>query len=418
MADKLPLETFDQVFLFLSAADICRVRLVCKTFAQLSSRYLCPNVYTALTPASLAKLRSLSQCENVAVNVRSWEYCPLTGKQPKMSYDEYQEILNYNPYELPWESYLKYDALVRGQIAVLEAGYDYDTCLHALPRFPRLRHITLNFDHRDDDDMSPWVYERAGPQHLDTLLRVLNQAGQEIRLRTLVVRDLDWHFFDRDDSALGNLLAPLANIKNLCFDINDSYVATLDDSSGDDFRACRQLMRTGVLRKCLPALKVLDALEIGFQYWDSEPDELVRSCPLLQIIPPSFTWEYLKSLSLCHIDCDRHQMMRVLVRHRQTLRSLCLRNVYLRDTCWIFFLRDIQKQIYLTKACICGFLEGCHEDSEVYQNPQIWYFPSGDTLGSAVNLYILEGGKHCIDPTICPLSVENCIECLKLMRTR
>ncbi|KAK1763330.1 hypothetical protein QBC33DRAFT_549930 [Phialemonium atrogriseum] len=206
MVDKFPLETFDQVFSFLSTADICRVRLVCKTFAQLGSRYLCPNVYTDLTPASLAKLRSLSQCENVAVNVRSWEYWPLTGKQPKMSYAEYREILDYNPYESLWESYLKYGALVRGQVAILEAGYDYDTCLHALPRFPRLRHITLNFGHRDDDYISPWAFERARPQHLDTLLRVLNQAGQEIRLRTLVVRDLDWHFFDRDDSALARRL--------------------------------------------------------------------------------------------------------------------------------------------------------------------------------------------------------------------
>ncbi|OTA95216.1 hypothetical protein M434DRAFT_220414 [Hypoxylon sp. CO27-5] len=416
--NKFPTETLSSICSFLSKTDMQRFRLVCRRFSEVGAEYVRSSMSIFMIKKDLSKLYSFSTNTRLARGLRELEYTTVTMLPPS-------ELHRRIP-----ARYRQYKSLAQEQDDILTTHYDYMCFLSTFPRFPRLREITLYMDHRwwyHLDDLSKKYKDcrgrfpigtlltaRAGSHHLQMLFSVL--AETRLKINFLTINGLDWHFFDQNDTKLKALFQPLVNLKYLDLKFDNNYIPDLNgesesesvienDNAVQDYNSCRELMSTGVLGRCLQTLPNLDTLKLSFKEFWCYDSRNFRGAPLNAIVPPGFTWTYLNTLELMCIDCERQDLMKLLLRHKETLRELCLVEIVLRNTSWIILLDDIRRELYLTFAYIKGPIRGHFESHEEGHGAQNWVLRHN--LLDLVPPYIIAGGEMYPELQTCPLSAAN-----------
>ncbi|OTA99705.1 hypothetical protein M426DRAFT_324891 [Hypoxylon sp. CI-4A] len=438
----LPEELLSRICFFLHKNDVKKFRLASKRFSAVGAEFLRANMFVRTTNQHFEKLVKFSETP-LASGLRSLEFVPVISRVPDLQLQEFDDLGNPAYTIDPDDTFREYVALAREQAGILEANGTYNCFVNTLPRFPRLREIIVHFEggwfHPDPRRYLPfnqlypgafrymiltekapeisysWPSEEIYPdyhpvlissesQPLTLLLDILSDAGAKIE--SLMLNDIDWHFFNRDDAALRALFEPVADLKHLSLTVDDYFHnvrATNREERGPrgTFNSCHPLMRTGVLRRCLPTLTKLRTLKIGFNI-NLDPDNLLSTTPLNQIIQPGFTWTYLRELKLTNIKCERQELMDLLLRHKETLQELALEDILLLSTSWIILLPQIRTELYLTKARLSKYFIGRYEDDRVVHSFWLYNNPMSD----AVNAYLEKGGATVPDMES-PFSAKN-----------
>ncbi len=168
-----------------------------------------------------------------------------------------------------------------------------------------------------------------GARPLEALLSANADAGCDIR--SFRAGSLNWRFFKRGVGDLARLFRPLAGLTRIELNIN---VDPADERVHESHSAsrCRRVLSRGALRGILKSLPQLQSLCVELVSWDGE--DLDRGAALRDLVEPGFRWPALRELVIGGVDCDRHELMDLLELHSDTLRSLCLRSVYLKSTSW------------------------------------------------------------------------------------
>ncbi|KAI1452171.1 hypothetical protein F4805DRAFT_45674 [Annulohypoxylon moriforme] len=397
--DKLSQETLSHICSFLEKKTLRRFRLVCKRFSDVGAPYICTELWIKMTYNDLQRLFNFSRQSCLAQGLRSLHYAPIGLKCPRNR----DEINVPRHRGIDWLCNDEMSTLKKNQdeqYEIMERSSDFMCLFYTLTKFPRLRHIFWYFGKENKDHVDPDTH--AGTRHLDVLFGVIKETGADIKGLTL--QNLDWHYFyDLDNDDLKTLFEPVAKLEWLDITLdNRGSLGNLDIQYEYVFYHTR--MENGTLRKCLQTLAKLHTLKVSFTSlsgdWDAE------NTPLNQIVPSDFTWTYLKTLRLAHVTSDRQELMEFLLRHKETLRSLCLRNVTLHNTSWIPLLAEFREKLYLTAPCVCGALTSFSENGEWFQ---FWDLGTENKdLFPQVNKYITRNGE--VSPDMeCPLTEENTI---------
>ncbi|KAI0381460.1 hypothetical protein F5Y04DRAFT_289015 [Hypomontagnella monticulosa] len=433
--DRLASELVHRIFTFLPVEDIGNFRLVCKGFSEIGIEYVCSNTqFTFMTNEDLEKLVKLSKQTDIARGVKSLSYAPVTLR-PGLSDDQYYDlhvmfVWSYN------DLYSIYKPISDEQAEILKRKFDYACLLSALPRFPRLKHMSLYFDGISRQHFecisTPgrrirrafehlFAVKHCGRDHLRTLLQVLSET--KVNLESLTIRGADPYFFDWEEIRTGAPFEPISRLKRL--DISfDADLWTASDATNGRIMALQHL-ESGVAVKYLQALPELQTLRVEFyDYWSAyaymrRPEQWLP-IPLNALATHDSVWANLRTLRLEHVKCDRQDIWDLLLRHKGTLREVCLKNMNLQSTSWVPLLDSIRKELYLTKPCICGDICGTSEvrsvndgdngeennEEEVEMEKERWILKRYNGLFELVNSYIMRGGEA--EPKLkeCPLPLK------------
>lgn len=168
-----------------------------------------------------------------------------------------------------------------------------------------------------------------GARPLEALMSA--NAAAPCDIRSFRAGSLNWRFFRRGASDLARLFRPLAHLTRIELNIN---VDPADERvrESDSAARCRRVLARGVLREIFRSMPQLQSLCVELVSWDGE--DLDRGARLRDLVEPGFRWPALRELVLGGVDCDRQELMRVLELHKDTLRHLCLRSIYLKTTSW------------------------------------------------------------------------------------
>ncbi|KAI0405535.1 hypothetical protein F4802DRAFT_174009 [Xylaria palmicola] len=391
--DGIPPEILYLIFSHLYPGDMPDIRLVNRTFANVGAAYMLPTVSFSLCKAGLDRLEAISLHPIFSKHVLSLTYyadifdAPLAtwrdfvrAHKNNMRWNGKLRRLNLTPSQLMAE-YRAYCDAFDQQDRLVEANADMELLKRVLPRFPNLDELTMSAgDHFDDSrfwrpserpfadflkmDFRGDAYPE-GKRPLDVLL--LANAHAPRPLLSFRAGALHWRFFKRSERALARMFSPLVNLTSIELSIN---VFPADDriEEGDSLRHCQRALAKGRLRKILKSMPKLECLFIEILNLDSD-DEL-RGASLGDIIEPGFRWPNLKWLFLGGISGERTEFMNFFMQHKDTLETLCLRDITLPSTSWLKFLPDIRNNLCLEEACICGDIFGTPEDED--EGPEPW----------------------------------------------
>lgn len=441
--DKIPPEIIYVVCSLLNVDDILNFRLVNKLFSDVGAAYMLPEVTFYMHQDELDRLEAISLHPVFSKHVSSLTYFAETVDSPKVTWREFLRDhkrktrwnnrvrkLNLTPSQLIAE-YKRYCDAVDEQEKLLETKEDLDLLKKVLPRFPKLEALTMSAgnlfyegryrtqrekpfaDFLWNDYMSDIHPE--GKRPLQALL--MANAHAPCALTTLRAGTLHWRFFKRSERELTRMFRPLTNLTSIELSIT---VDPADERihEGNSLRKCQRVLAKGSIRNILKSMPKLQCLCI--EILNLECDEQEKGAWLRDIIEPGFHWSNLKELVLGGIVANRMELMNVLVRHKDTLRRLCLRDVALASTSWRKFLPDIRNRLRLEEACICGDIHGEREDEDdvadmfshpVYQPGLEYWDLSVPEVGShemrqSINMYCRQGGERYPDelPLVRPVN--------------
>ncbi|KAI1114669.1 hypothetical protein F5Y14DRAFT_413287 [Nemania sp. NC0429] len=413
--DKIPPEIIYVVCSLLNVDDILNFRLVNRLFSDIGAAYMLPEVTFYMHQDELDRLEAISLHPIFSKHVNSLTYFAETVDAPKVTWREFLRDhkrktrwnnrvrkLNLTPSQLIAE-YKRYCDAVDEQEKLLATEKDLDLLKEVLPRFARLEALTMSAgnlfyegryrtqrkkpfaDFLWNDYMSDIHPE--GKRALQALLTA--NAHSPCALTTLRAGTLHWRFFKRNERELTRMFRPLANLTSIELSIT---VDPADERihEGNSLRKCQRVLARGGIRNILKSMPKLQCLCI--EILNLECDEQEKGAWLRDIIEPGFQWPNLKELVLGGIVANRMELMNVLVRHKDTLRRLCLRDVALASTSWRKLLPDIRNRLRLEEACICGDIHGEREDDDDVED--LWSHPMYQLGLEYWDLSVPEVGSH------------------------
>ncbi|KAI0118420.1 hypothetical protein GGR51DRAFT_499494 [Nemania sp. FL0031] len=385
--DRIPAEIGYVVCSLLEIDDVLNFRLVNKLFADIGAAYMLPDVTFYMHQEELDRLEAISLHPILSKQVVSLTYYAEVLASPKVTWYEFLRnhkrnvrwngILRETPHQLIGE-YKKYSDAIDNQEEFTAEERDLKLLKEILPRFPKLKTIRMSPGRWLDDEefrvrrKNPFsellkrsyladIYPEGKHQFYALLMA---NAHSPCALTNLRAGPLHWSFFKRSERELFAMFKPLVNLTSIGFAI---AVTAAGDLSPEDssFRRCKRLLAKGSVRKILKSLPQLQSLYIEVE--DIEPDVDGKGAWLKDVIEPGFRWAKLKQLTIGGIATNRMELADALMLHKDTLRTLCLRDVTLGSTSWRKFLPVLRKQLHLEEACICGDI--CGELEEDPQDP-------------------------------------------------
>lgn len=358
-------------------------------------------------------------------------------------------------------SYQTYKRVHRAQCQMLEKAEDFAVLKEVIPLFPNLEDLLVSSDRgfREGPEFgkkSPFTdlfchahseLKPEGARQLTSVLEALAVAGapDTIRLRSLRAGSLHYHFFlqPRFDAArIGHMLRHLTRFE-LMIDTDPELSLDLEELLGpgnvpeedeDDMNLpwgsleavrCRRAMRKGCVRGLLACMPNLETLSIVFIYQDESDngvDPPIYQASLSDLIPAGARWPNLEYLQLEIVETERAELMAFLLRHKESLLELHLKDVRFVSSSWLRFLPQLKEELGTTlmqDVLISGVVYGQAEDAdEVNDTPhpmmmagdQEWNlgdpdFEDGageDCLANQITDYLLKE-----DCTMCPLTKRN-----------
>ncbi len=381
--NNIPPELLYVVCSLLNVDDILNFRLVNKLFADVGAAHMLPEVTFYMHRGDFDRLEAISLHPVFSKHVSSLTYFAET-LDPKVTWREFEQghkrrmrwngrlrKLNLTSAQLMAE-YKKYSDAVGAQDKLMEGEKDVDLLKEVLPRFPRLKALTMSAGHvfyegcyqtRRNKPFSEFLEKGymgsahpEGKRPLDALLRA--NAHSPCALTSLRAGMVHWRFFKRSERELARIFKPLANLTTLSLSVS---VDPADERihEGNSLRKCQRVLAKGAIRNILQHMPQLESLYVEIQSLEYSYTE--KGAQLSDVIEPGFHWPNLKELFLGGIVSDRTEIMNVLLLHKDRLRKLCLRDVILASTSWRKLLPDIRKNLCLEVACICGDIYGMTE---------------------------------------------------------
>ncbi|EMR72408.1 hypothetical protein UCREL1_545 [Eutypa lata UCREL1] len=354
---------------FLRVDDVLSFRLVGRSFADIGAAYMLPEVTFYMHDEELRRLREISLHPVFSRHVCSLTYFAHALDSPKVTF---REFVRDHRRELRWNrrlrrrnlstpqlmvEYRKYEEAADRQAAIMTAQTDIDVLKEFYEgriRKKRPKPLDNIMRGRNLYSLNP-----EGARPLEALMSANAEAQCDIR--SFRAGSLNWRFFRHRAADLARLFRPLAHLTRIELNIN---VDPADERAreSDSAARCRRVLGRGVLREILRSMPALQSLCVELVSWDG--DDLDRGAALRDVVEPGFRWPQLRELVIGGVDCERQDIMDVLELHKDTLRHLCLRSIYLKTTSWKKLLPDIRKKLYLTDACICGDLYGHPEEDD------------------------------------------------------
>jgi hypothetical protein len=383
--DTLSPEILHIVCAFLDVRTILNFRLVSKAFADIGGPYLLPQVSFYMHRDEFARLRAIAGHPTISKGVRSLTYFAEVMDKEIVSMQEFVNdyyrdraddlrAASYRQLSKPLtiqelkNAYRQYEATMKAQQQIIDNQDDINCLKEVIPKFTSLREATMSagqefYEGRAEDirespfRKSPrWPghdLDPEGQRHLNALLTAL--ISSDCRLESLRAGILGWKFFKHFTAVPPTLAHTLRNLRNI-----EIIIDADPNENMQSILRCRRVMEGGILRKLIRTMHQLRSLKV--MLWPAEFTDEAWPAKLDDVITPGYKWPHLKDLALGGMDTTRHDLMKVLETHKETLRSLCLRDAHLGDTSWWKFLPEIRERLQLEDACICGDITGTRED--------------------------------------------------------
>ncbi|KAK8136967.1 hypothetical protein PG984_004907 [Apiospora sp. TS-2023a] len=421
--DSLPPEILHLIASLLSIDDACNLRLVNQAWAVIAGAYILPEVTFQYHEKDLARLRSIAAHPVLARHVKSLGYIVKRYETTPVSYAEFVSNVKSNqmakklmpdgfahlPPIVPSADFPQHYELYKQTVAaqnVLEESQADAFCLQlVLPKLTNLQQITMscgnqyyqgftkNYD-RCNDGCIRLPHFEGDPRGVDTLEVLLNAvASHELTVPELRAGMFHWRFFEKSPEEVSRLFKPFKEATyidlSLCIEMDDNF----NDVTGD-MENCRACLQSGVVSDLLQSMNRLEY--IAFSIFP--PGDDTRAVSLSHIITPGHQWSSLTTVDLDSVDCERSELWSFLLLHKDTLRSLCLKEILLTKGSWKKLLPDIRKFLFIEDPCICGTLQGYAENADGSPGaPEEYDLNTPDVapcdMRSSINRYISRGGE-------------------------
>ncbi|ORY57832.1 uncharacterized protein BCR38DRAFT_353927 [Pseudomassariella vexata] len=390
--DQLTPEIIHVVCSFLEIKDLRNFRLTCRAYGDIAACHALREVVFYLHYEDFKALEAISRHPIVSKNVNSLVYVAHALPTPMLSFDEfvadyYSEREDHQAYmdlhsllrnrpSPPLKtrqlraSYRKYKETMEHQIRIIENREDYHCLRDVISRLPALQEIMISSDNWEREAATyktpfdgcmqrPYVELRPeGCRQLVTVLEAVASAGTQ--LRKLAAGSLDWRFFRDECDLVKRSWASLANLTVVEFYI-DTAIDDDMETAGVEVPECRDVLRTGVLRKFLTSLKHLKGIYVKFTYHSEDHGYAAR---VGDIIENGHYWPQLSSIGLGNVEGERQDLEHIFDLHKPTLKHVCLEDFCLRNTSWKYLLPNMRQILQLETVCICGAIQGCDEHSD------------------------------------------------------
>ncbi|RYP58031.1 hypothetical protein DL769_009145 [Monosporascus sp. CRB-8-3] len=409
ITEHLPPEVLHLICSYLSPSEARRIRFCCKALADVGAAYGFEEIAFYLWKADFDKLRAVARHPTISRHVKTLIYMAANLNEQPISLEEYieyttrgayrQNVERCNPNWLPdtvpkvescdlhqvplsveevQENYRHYVMAIEEQRQMLSTGEDFDVLREVFSRLPSLRSVVMENDssffpefYREEKspfnvffDYSMQPLEPEGVRQMDAIMHGLAGSGIHLEVLTagyLHLSLIDKCFFDK-------ILAHCGGLKsiNLMFSTADTDV-TIHEDDTKYIAMARPLTAKGVIASFLSAMPQLNSFSIGFQ--TSLSNRLFYPAAFRDIVRPGFKWHHLRKVHLVAIKSDRQEMLDFFQLHRDTLRSVYLRDIRLVKTSWTRLLRQMKEILRLDDIRLCSWLHGKVEDKNDYERP-------------------------------------------------
>lgn len=438
--EQLPPEILHTTCSFLDDNDARLLRQTCKNITAVAGCYAFPQLTFYLHPGDFDMLRYFANHDIFAKNVRSLVYITDILRPKRVSFRKFLvRVMNRDekwietmrsrartttwtgtrsklPHQRPTDVkqqlrdiYDEYVEIHERQVKLLAGGEDFAVLKDVVPKFSRLRNITVSADYSFPEMKECWtpfqqilvpatdVLDPKACRQAASLLLPL--VGLSPRLRSLCLGEIHWSFFDRlhDPLRFTQMAEICRNLTMLNVYIDSSKLThnAVPNYTNDGARTVRQ----GDVRRLLEAMPKLESLTVGF----TPTDELDATCParLEDLVSTTTHWPYLRHLSFDTIEAPRQDLIDFFTRHSRTLRTIELRDLNLIRSSWRVFLPQMQKlaeDMFLDNILIAGYGSGEAEEHTIASEPreELFYFndpldPSTPCLSDYITDYIISG---------------------------
>lgn len=430
----LPPEILHLIASLLNIDDACNLRLVNKAWAAVAGAYILPEVTFQYHEQGLARLRSIAGHPILSRHVKSLGYIAKRYETTPVSYAEFVSDVKKNhwvkkldpegfahlPPIVPSEEFPQHYELYKQTVAaqgVLEESQADALCLTSvLPRLTNLQQITMStgneyyrgFEKKTQACNNGCIrmpHHEGDPLGVATLEVLLNAvASQELAVPELRAGMFHWRFFEKSPEELSRLFKPFKDATyvdlSLCMDTDDDF----NDVTGE-MESCRACLQSGAVADVLQSMPRLELLSFAI----FPPGPRNRAVSLSHVITPNCVWSNLTTVDLDSVDCERSELWSFLVLHKDTLRSLCLKDILLTKGSWKQLLPDMRKFLFIEEPCICGNIQDYTENADGSRSPMEEYdLNTPDCapcdMRSSINCYITRGGE--LYPDELPLTDE------------
>ncbi|KAK6836325.1 hypothetical protein PG987_006820 [Apiospora arundinis] len=406
--DRMPPEILHLIALWLSIDDACNLRLVNKAFSVVAAAYILPEVTFQLHEKSLARLRSIAAHPVLSRHVKSLGYISKRYESEPVPYAEFVSDVKRNemvkklqpdafthlPPIVPRSHLPQHYELYKQKVIaqrVLDESQADALCLQLiLPKLTNLQQVTMSAGNQYYEGFT----KKTNPYE-DGCLRQPTFDGKPLGIAI-------WRFFQKDPEELHRLFKPFKEATYIDLALGVDTDENGVDVTGDTSK-CRACLRSGIIADILQSMPKLN--DIAITFLDGEVD--ISPTSLSHIITPGYQWTNLARLEIDSVDCERVELWNFLLLHKDTLSTLCLRDVAFTKGSWRKILVDIRKVLFLRHPCICGTLQGFAENEDGSSGPpEVFELSLGGPcdMRSSVNCYCTRGGE--IYPDHLPLTDE------------
>ncbi|KAL0467460.1 hypothetical protein QR685DRAFT_599589 [Neurospora intermedia] len=293
---------------------------------------------------------------------------------------------------------------------------------NGLMKSDALRNCRTPFDKLDCLTQLDGEKGQEGVRHLRAILMAVKEAG--IELKSLCAGLIHWSFFNKTLGnfgfhSMGNLLANLTRFELLVLpgpsqdpeEFQRADAIEMNNMSIDvmeEIYRCQGLMRTGVIRNLVKGMPNLEVLSIGFMD-HAEDNDFIFPARLQDVVPLNHTFPNLESLKLEGLETERQELTDFVVRHKDSLMRLELRDMRLVTTSWRKLLPELRYELkteLMEEVSIYGMALGMGEE-DGDQELEEWFM--GDPEDHGATELATKVQKFFMNPTVsdCPLSREN-----------
>ncbi|KAH6659404.1 hypothetical protein BKA67DRAFT_544360 [Truncatella angustata] len=440
---------------FLNIENVLRFRQVCKAFADIGAAYMLPEVSFYMFDEDFDRLRAIANHPIISKHVRSLTYFAEVMDNEVVPFNvflrEYRRELN-GPFSMGRHCsnrlggkvdlqqlqmhHKEYEEIMKKQKHIIEELTDVACLKEVIPKFTSLKQATMSSDHEWYEGASPLsssplclsprqpstfgrhqVHQKVrdspfkmsplwpgsdlkpeGKRHLKALTAGLISANA--RLESFRAGILDWKFFKDLPQVPSNLAQTLKYLKRI-----ELHIDADPQEKVTSITRCRKVMGSGIIRKLLKPLEHLEALHVTLYPVEWAEEEWPAS--LGDIIAPDHKWPCLQEVCIGGFTSNRHDVIKFLKLHKDTLRRVCLRDISLGETSWWKFLPDIRNKLDLEEVCICGDIVGYAEDESASLPDEYWDLSTPDVcpdkIRDSINAYCRGPEKY---PDEVPLKAE------------
>ncbi|KAL8714598.1 MAG: hypothetical protein Q9220_001546 [cf. Caloplaca sp. 1 TL-2023] len=408
--DRLPPELVHSILSVLRPEDLLNLRLTCKTFAELSAKYLLRECELMFTLNSFQRLSKISQHPLYSQHVRSLVYYADTLKRHHDKDEWYRALraqLWMNRYENPslaplpsrnasereWRTYRrnikrstrpeqqfskqqlreawkKRHAMWQDQQRLRDMHFGEDMIKAAIAQLPNLKHISLSNYHdiKFESDAVERLYKPTledvmgdgGHDHISgipqffSLLRGVQQA--EISLESLIVGSISWLVFTchcKNWELMKSVFRPLRRFN---FSVHISQEVgwhdpdeNVDDVMSDDDEECEELLREDRVADLMSLMTDVRAFNLCFYSDALRPVPFVPTYKIL-------TYPHLTEISFNNHYGDADDLLEFFKRHAQKLRNVRISNFTLLSGSWLDIFCEFRDMLRLDHATFRGWL--------------------------------------------------------------